>query len=94
MTEILANRQWKQAPERRSLGRTKISRSARLLFNTQRGPVECGVRDITNVGAGIRVDGINVVPVAFELSFDNFRTARSCQLVWRDGDFIGVAFRN
>lgn len=80
--------------ERRSIGRTMISKSAKLFFNAQCGVMACGVRDITNVGAGIRVDGLNILPVNFDFSFDNFHTTRECRLVWRDGDFVGVVFQN
>ncbi len=54
----------------------------------------CGVTDITNAGAGIRTQGLAVLPLNFELSFDNFRTIRKCRLIWRDGNFLGVAFEN
>ena len=52
----------------------------------------CGVMDITNRGARLRTQDLSVLPVNFELSFDNFRTIRGCRLIWRDGDFLGVAF--
>jgi len=35
---------------------------------------------------------LNVLPVEFDLSFDNFRTIRGCRMIWRDGDFVGVEF--
>jgi hypothetical protein len=44
------------------------------------------------IKAGIRLYGINVIPVEFDLSFDNFRTIRRSHLIWRSGDFFGVAF--
>jgi hypothetical protein len=28
------------------------------------------------------------------LSFDNFHTIRECRVIWRQGDFVGVAFQN
>jgi hypothetical protein len=83
---------WEQMFERRTIGRTKIFKSAKLFFNAQQEPTDCGVRDTTNVGVGIRIDGLNVIPVNFELSFDNFLTVRKCCLIWRHGDFIGAAF--
>jgi hypothetical protein len=76
--------------DRRSIGRTRINRSALMLFSGQSGVVSCTVRDVTNGGAGIRLDAINLLPVDFDLSFDNFRTIQKCRLVWRDCDFIGV----
>ena len=86
--------QWESAFERRSIGRTKIARSALLFFTGQTGVRSCAVRDITNLGAGICTRDLPALPLNFELSFDNFRTARKCQLIWRDGDFVGVAFEN
>jgi hypothetical protein len=79
--------------ERRSIGRTQINRSALLFFHGHQADVfPCCVCDVTNSGAGIRLDGLNVLPVNFYLSFDRFRTARKCRLIWRDIDFVGAEF--
>jgi hypothetical protein len=48
----------------------------------------------TNVGAGIRAQDLKILPLSFALSFDNFRTVRMCRLIWRQGDFLGVAFES
>jgi hypothetical protein len=80
--------------ERRSIARTKISKSASLFLGARRGVFGCEVRDITNVGAGLRFEGINIWPIDFELSFDNFRSARKCRVAWRNGYVAGVAFEN
>jgi hypothetical protein len=80
--------------DRRSIGRTKIAKGALLFFKGKTGVLSCGVIDITNVGAGIRTHDLPVVPLNFELSFDNFRTIRKCRLIWREGDFVGVAFES
>jgi hypothetical protein len=54
----------------------------------------CTVRDVTNVGAGIRAPNLQIMPLDFALSFDNFRTVRKCRLIWRQEDFLGVAFES
>jgi hypothetical protein len=77
-----------QTNDRRSIGRTKIAKGALLFFSGQTGVRSCCVTDITN--AGIRAQGIAVLPLNFELSFDHFRTIRQGRL--RDGDFVGAAF--
>ena len=47
------------------------------------------------MGAGIRTEDLPpALPPNFELSFDKFRTARKCRLIWRDAAFLGVAFEN
>jgi hypothetical protein len=80
--------------DRRSDGRTKISKAASLVFGGQTGERSCDVNltDLTDGGAGIYKQGLAVLPVTFELSFDNLR--RTCRLVWRKGNFFGVAFED
>jgi hypothetical protein len=80
--------------DRRSIGRTRIAKGALLFFSGQNGVRSCGVTDITDAGAGIRIYDLAFLPLNFELSFDNFRTIRTCRLIWRDGDFLGVMFEN
>jgi hypothetical protein len=78
--------------ERRSVGRTKIQKDALLFFSEQNGVHSCTVLNVTNLGAGICVQNLPVLPLKFAMSFDNFRTVRMCRLIWRQGDFLGVAF--
>ena len=80
--------------ERRSDGRARIAKAASLFFGGKTGvrSVDVSVTDITNGGAGIRTQGLAVLPLTFELSLDNLR--RKCRLVWRKGNFFGVAFEN
>jgi hypothetical protein len=85
--------QWEHAFERRSIGRTKIAKSALLFFIGQTGVRSCGVADITNAGARIRTQDLPALPLNFELSFDNFRTVRKCRLIWRDGDCLLPSIR-
>jgi hypothetical protein len=86
--------QWESAFERRSVGRTKILKEALLFMSEKSGLHPCSVCDVTNLGAGIRAQDLKVVPVEFLLSFDNFRTVRMCRRIWRQADFLGVAFDN
>jgi len=80
--------------ERRSVGRTLINRNAMLFYPGRPGVFSCSVRDVTNSGAGIRLEALDVLPVEFDLSFDNFRTVRRCRLIWRGGNFLGLAFES
>jgi hypothetical protein len=48
--------------DRRSIGRTKIAQGALLFFSGQTGVRSCCVTDITNVGGGIHVRDIAVLP--------------------------------
>jgi hypothetical protein len=80
--------------ERRSIARTAISKDALLFFDAQRGVLTCRVQDVTNSGAGIELQNISLLPLNFQLSFDKFHTVRECRVIWRQGDFVGVAFQN
>jgi hypothetical protein len=78
--------------ERRSRTRTVINRGALMFYIGRAGVEICTVRDVTNHGAGIRLHEAQLVPINFDLSFDNFRTIRKSRLIWREGDFLGAAF--
>jgi hypothetical protein len=80
--------------QRRSVGRTRIDRTAMLFYHGRASVFSCCVRDVTNAGAGLRLKALDVIPVKFDLSFDNFRTVRQCRLIWRDDDFLGLAFES
>jgi len=80
--------------DRRSIGRTKIVKDALLFLGEQSGVRSCAVTDITNLGACIHIGGSPVLPLNFELSFDNFRTTRKCLLIWRDRYCAGVVFES
>jgi hypothetical protein len=80
--------------ERRAVGRTTINRDVLMFFKGQDRVHPCCVRDLTNLGASLRLNGLNIVPSEFGTSFDNFRTMRCCRLIWRDSDFVGVAFES
>jgi hypothetical protein len=77
--------------ERRLADRKMFDRNALLFFAGQPGLFGCSVRDVTNSGAGISLNGLCLLPIEFNLSFDNFRTIRGCRLVWRNDDFVGVS---
>jgi hypothetical protein len=80
--------------DRRSIGRTEIIKGALLFFGKKAGIQSCTVRDVTNLGAGIRSQDLTMMPLDFELSFDGFRTSRKCRLIWREDEFFGVAFES
>jgi hypothetical protein len=83
-----------RALERRAVGRTTINRDVSMFFTGQVRVRKCSVRDVTNLGAGLRLNGLNILASEFYISFDSFRTARRCRLIWREGDFVGAVFES
>ena len=81
--------------ERRAKARTAINREALLFFEGQDKVHPCCVRDVTNDGAGIHLNGgLSILPLEFGISFDRFRTMRKCHMIWRDGDLVGASFES
>ena len=80
--------------ERRAIERTAVAKGALLFFSEKTGVHSCCVRDITKSGAGLRTQDLPILPLSFLLSFDDFQTARKCQIIWRENDFLGVKFEN
>jgi hypothetical protein len=59
--------------ERRSIERDFGPRSALLFFDGQTGVHACHVRDVTAIGADLRLHGLHLLPLTFMLSLDNSR---------------------
>ena len=80
--------------DRRSVDRAKTSKAASIVFGGQTGERSCEVevKDVENGGAGIYKSGLAILPLTFELSFDDLR--RRCRMVWRRGNFFGVTFED
>ena len=78
--------------ERRSIGRTRISRNAKIILPHRASIVHCTVQDITGSGACLKVANTYGMPEWFELTFEQGRTRRACRVVWRTNDLLGVAF--
>jgi hypothetical protein len=79
--------------ERRATERKPCCIGALLRSPGLRGLFSCSVRDVSLRGASLRLhQQIALLPVELEFSDDSFRTTRRSRLIWRDSDFIGVAF--
>ena len=79
--------------DRRAFVRVVIYRDALLSIPGHIIAQPCSVRDLTVKGASVRLNGIALLPVEFEISFDGFRNLQPCRLIWRDGDFAGLLFQ-
>lgn len=78
--------------ERRALERAWLYRDALLSIPRLKNAHACAVRDLSSCGAGLRLNRLPLLPDEFNPSFDGFRVALICRLIWRDGDFAGIAF--
>ncbi len=83
--------------DRRSSPRKKVLRGAQMFWATGAAviwptgsAVRCVVRNFSEKGAKIEVR--SPVPEAFDLLFDCDQSRRSCRVIWRKKDQIGVRF--
>ena len=58
-----------------------------LFFDERQGVFSYRVRDIAKGGAGIQLHDLNVLPLDFELTFDDFHNVRRCRVIWRKAIF-------
>ena len=77
--------------ERRKITRTRVLKGAKFLLGKS-SVIDCVVRDITNVGAGVDVPNTIDLPEALDLTYDGGRSFRGCRRVWRKLNKIGVEF--
>jgi PilZ domain len=81
----------KQA-ERRAVKRTRVSRNAKIIVPRRSPVIFCTVENITSRGARLKLASTFGVPETFDLTFEHGRTRRSCHVIWRTRDKLGVAF--
>jgi hypothetical protein len=74
--------------ERRAQRRHRVLKGGRLSFHDGSG-VDCTVRNISPMGAGVDVDNPVDLPDSFTLAVD---LIRHCHAVWHNDRRIGIAF--
>ena len=79
--------------ERRAVERKRIYQDALLAIPRLRNIHSCSLRDLSDSGAGLRLNNLPLLPTQFNLSLDGFRTTLACRLIWRDGAFAGLEFQ-
>jgi methyl-accepting chemotaxis protein len=80
------------ADERRDRQRTNIQRNAKIIVPHRSPTLHCTVQNITGGGACLKLANTSGVPEQFELTFEIGRTRRSCRVIWRTADALGVTF--
>jgi hypothetical protein len=78
--------------ERRIKRRQRSLKAGKIVFNRQLSDIDCTVRDLTAEGACLVVGSPVGLPKNFELliPFDRFK--RTCSVIWKSSDRIGVTF--
>jgi hypothetical protein len=80
--------------DRRTIKRTQVLRSAKIIVPHRSPVIHCTVQNITGGGACLQLANTSGLPEQFDLTFEHGRTRRSCRVVWRTEDKLGVAFES
>lgn len=77
--------------ERRRAPRQRTLKGAHIVFNDGHSTIDCQVRNLSAIGALLRVAGVIGIPDRFTLRFDDGRSF-SCVVARRTADAVGVTF--
>ena len=80
--------------EKRDIERTRVMRSAKIIIGPDARMVDCTILNLTNRGASVDIADSFAMPDLFQITLDNGRTVRSCRLIWRRNERLGVAFQH
>src|SRR5271170_3884145 len=83
-----------KAQDRRVRKRTRVLRNAKIIVPRRSPVIYCTVENITGGGACLKLASTFGVPETFDLTFEHGRTRRSCRVVWRTNDKLGVKFES
>lgn len=77
--------------ERRRALRHRTFKGGSLIFSVA-PPIYCVIRNMSETGAQLTLEGPVGTPDEFTLLIKPEMTKRACQVVWRKADKIGVQF--
>ena len=78
--------------ERRKEPRARALKCAKIVFNNRFSTIDCTVRNLSAHGAKLVVGTQIGIPDTFELSLPMDGSNRTCKVVWRKEDELGVEF--
>ena len=76
---------------RRIASRRPVLLGGVIVFSELEPRIQCKVRDISEMGAGLELSSDVNLPEEFDLVAEGIR--RRCRMVWRSDTRVGVAFR-
>jgi PilZ domain len=79
--------------EQRCCRRQRVLKAGKIAFHDDRADLDCVVRDLSETGAGLIVDDASAIPECFNLTIQSNSITRSCRIVWRAENRIGVSFQ-
>jgi hypothetical protein len=81
-----------ESGDKRIAARKRVLKAGLVAYNDRHVSVPCTVRDISDTGARLKIDGSVSAPDTFDLIVDMDGLEASCEVVWRNGKELGVRF--
>lgn len=78
--------------ERRLVDRVPVDCEAVGTVRGRDEKVACRITDLSETGAQLEFDQVDVVPRRFRIYIRPIHTAHECETVWRNGHRVGVRF--
>ncbi len=78
--------------EKRALPRNRVLLAATLVYGEQTFTAACTIRNLTPRGASVRLESALPLPPTVTLIETRTGRAHECNVVWRRGGFLGLAF--
>src|ERR1700674_595133 len=72
--------------------RRRVLKSGLVASNDRHLTMNCTVRDVSDTGARLKVEGSLSVPDTFELIIEVDGLEANCEVVWRSTNEVGVRF--
>ncbi len=79
-----------QVVEKRQAARHRMLKTAKIVFNNKGSVIDCVLRNLSETGAGVRLDGPAAIPDTVDLLIDG--QLRPCRKVRQAGLVVGLAF--
>lgn len=76
----------------RSGSRRRVLKAGIVAYNNRHCTLPCVVRDLSETGARLRMDGSLLAPDTFDLIIDLDGFDAPCEVIWRQGSDLGVRF--
>jgi PilZ domain len=80
--------------QRRTTGRARALKSAKIVFSGDSASIDCVVRNSSASGACLDVASPIGIPESFDLVYGADRARTPCRVVWRKANRIGVEFEH
>lgn len=77
-------------PEKRSVFRKRVLKSAQIILSDKAPKLDCAVRNLSAMGACLQVSTTYGLPTSFDVVIEGIR--HQCRAVWRTDTNIGVMF--